>query len=95
MVKLDLDLDLHSEKLLDPYPQKMNADPQPCYRLWDSGLIVISSPLLEIIFFPLTCNCKSVKIKHIFDYFFLVLNKLYLIFFPFLPALSRGGGDVK
>ena len=33
MVKLDLDLDpdpgLHSEKLLDPDPHKMNADPQP------------------------------------------------------------------
>ena len=29
-VKLDLDPDLHSEKLLDPDPHKMNADPQPC-----------------------------------------------------------------
>ena len=25
-----LDPDPHSEKLLDPDPQKMNADPQPC-----------------------------------------------------------------
>ena len=42
LVKLDLDLDSdpdldpHSEKLLDPDPLKMNADPQPCglyYRL--------------------------------------------------------------
>ena len=37
LVKLDLDLDLdpnqdpHSEKLLDPVPHKMNADPQPCF----------------------------------------------------------------
>ena len=36
LVKLDLDLDLdpdpelHSEKLLDPDPHKMTADPQPC-----------------------------------------------------------------
>ena len=35
LVKLDLDLDLdtdpdpHSEKLLDPDPNKRNADPQP------------------------------------------------------------------
>ena len=31
LVKLDLDLDPdpHSEKLLDPDPDKMNADPQP------------------------------------------------------------------
>ena len=35
---LDLDLDLdpdpdpHSEKLLDPDPHKMNADPQPCEK---------------------------------------------------------------
>ena len=28
---LDPDPDLHSEKLLDPDPQKMNADPQPWY----------------------------------------------------------------
>ena len=26
---LDLDPDPHSEKLLDPDPNKMNADPQP------------------------------------------------------------------
>ena len=26
-----LDPDPHSEKLLDPDPQKMNADPQPCF----------------------------------------------------------------
>ena len=34
LVKLDLDLDPdldpHSEKLLDPDPHKINADPQPC-----------------------------------------------------------------
>ena len=30
LVKLDLDLDPHSEKLLDPDPYKVNADPQPC-----------------------------------------------------------------
>ena len=29
LVKLDLDPDPHSEKLLDPDPLKMNADPQP------------------------------------------------------------------
>ena len=29
LVKLDLDLDPDSEKLLDPDPHKMNADPQP------------------------------------------------------------------
>ena len=43
LVKLDLDLDLdldpdpdpHSEKLLDPDPHKVNADPQPWfYLLW-------------------------------------------------------------
>ena len=28
---LDLDPDLHSEKLLDPDPLKMNADPQPWF----------------------------------------------------------------
>ena len=28
LVKLDLDLDPHSKKLLDPEPHKMNADPQ-------------------------------------------------------------------
>ena len=33
---LDLDPDLHSEKLLDPDPQKMNADPQPCSLAHDS-----------------------------------------------------------
>ena len=27
---LDLDPDPHSEKLLDPNPHKVNADPQPC-----------------------------------------------------------------
>ena len=35
LVKLDLDLDPdpdpHSEKLLDPDPHKMNADPQPWF----------------------------------------------------------------
>ena len=31
---LDLDLDPHSEKLLNPDPQKMNADPQPCLKVW-------------------------------------------------------------
>ena len=35
LVNLDLDLDLdpypHSEKLLDPDPNKMNVDPQPCF----------------------------------------------------------------
>ena len=33
LVKLDLDLDpdLHSEKLLDPDPYKVNADPQPWF----------------------------------------------------------------
>ena len=35
LVKLDLDLDTdpdpHSEKLLDPDPHTMNADPQPCF----------------------------------------------------------------
>ena len=29
-LELDLDPDPHSEKLLDPDPYKMNADPQPC-----------------------------------------------------------------
>ena len=38
LVKLDLDLDLdpdpelHSEKLLDPDPHKMTADPQPWFK---------------------------------------------------------------
>ena len=31
LVKLDLDPDPHSEKLLDPNPHKMNADPQHCF----------------------------------------------------------------
>ena len=31
LVKLDLDPDPHSEKLLDPDPHKMHADPQPCF----------------------------------------------------------------
>ena len=36
LVKLDLDLDpdLHSEKLLDPHPHKMNADPQPWFKAY-------------------------------------------------------------
>ena len=29
LVKLDLDLDPDSEKLMDPDPHKMNADPKP------------------------------------------------------------------
>ena len=35
LVKLDLNLDLdpHSEKLLDPDPHKMNVDPQPCLKV--------------------------------------------------------------
>ena len=38
LVKLDLDLDRdpdpdpHLEKLLDPDPHKVNADPQPCKK---------------------------------------------------------------
>ena len=42
LVKLDLDLDLdpdpdpHSEKLLDPDPHKVNADPQPCFQYKNS-----------------------------------------------------------
>ena len=32
-VMLDPDPDPHSEKLLDPDLQKINADPQPCYIL--------------------------------------------------------------
>ena len=30
VVKLDLDPDPHSEKMLDPDQDKMNVDPQPC-----------------------------------------------------------------
>ena len=32
LVQLDLDPDLHSEKLLDPDLHKMNVDPQPCFK---------------------------------------------------------------
>ena len=39
LVKLDLDLDPnpdpHSEKVLEPEPHKINADPQPWYRCND------------------------------------------------------------
>ena len=37
-----LDPDPHSEKLLDPAsdPQKMNADPQPCFEAWKHGHVV-------------------------------------------------------
>ena len=39
-----LDPDPHSEKLLDPVPQKMNADPQPRGEGWNffSKYIVLS-----------------------------------------------------
>ena len=39
LVKLDLDLDPdpHSEKLLDPDPYKVNADPQPCSKVRNNG----------------------------------------------------------
>ena len=36
---LDLDPDLHSEKLLDPDPQKMNADPHPCTIFMSNEII--------------------------------------------------------
>ena len=41
MVKLDLNMDPdpHSEKMLDPDPHKMNADPQPC--LSDKEQVVV------------------------------------------------------
>ena len=32
LVKLDLDPEPHSEKMLDPDQDKMNVDPQPCQK---------------------------------------------------------------
>ena len=42
MVKLDLDPDSHSEKLKDPDPHKMNADPQPCSQVTNMVPIVLN-----------------------------------------------------
>ena len=51
MVKLDLDLDPHSEKLLDPDPDldphKMNADSQPWSDLWLSAVFKSLHPNVQ------------------------------------------------
>ena len=39
-----LDPDLHSEKLLDPDPQKMNADPQPWFHVSNLSEASYSNP---------------------------------------------------
>ena len=40
---LDPDSDPHSEKLLDQDPQKMNADPQPCFPCSLTGSLFVQA----------------------------------------------------